>query len=101
MLHPSYSELIDHVNHVNDELGEPEIQSRYTLVMAVAKRARDLVNGAPLMAPDAANGRVIGQAVAEMEQEKLGIIVEPAEEQVSLEDAVLEDVQFKSAADED
>lgn len=81
MLHPSYSELIDHVNHTNKELGLPDIKSRYTLVMAVAKRARRLVEGAPLMVEDTVNGRMLSQAVNEMEAEKLGIEIEPAEDE--------------------
>ena len=30
MLHPSYSELIEKVNEVNQEKGLPEINSRYS-----------------------------------------------------------------------
>ena len=78
MLHPSYNELIAHVNHVNEELGEPRIDSRYTLVMAIAKRARNLVQGEPEMVADDVNGRPLSLAVKEMDKEKLGIvIVEP------------------------
>lgn len=94
MLHPSYVELIDHVNNVNREKGEPEINSRYTLVMAVAKRARDLVNGAPLMVPDETNGRMLAQAVHEMDCEKLGIVVADEEEieEVDAEDMAVVDL---------
>lgn len=76
MLHPSYMELIDHVNHVNEEMGEPKIDSRYTLVMAIAKRARDLVDGDELMVTDDQDGRPLSLAVKEMDKEKLGIIIE-------------------------
>ena len=51
MLHPSYSDLMDAV-HSNVEDGEePVVQSRYSIVMAASKRARQLVDGAePLVA---------------------------------------------------
>lgn len=44
MLHPSYYELIDNINKDRgDEY--PEIESRYTIVIASAKRARQLISG--------------------------------------------------------
>ena len=46
MIHPSYAELM---NVVNDgvEIGEePVVNSRYSIVLATAKRARQLINGA-------------------------------------------------------
>ena len=45
MLHPSYGELIDTVNAVNKEKNLPEINSRYSVVIAAAKRARALIDG--------------------------------------------------------
>ena len=100
MLHPSYVELIDHVNNVNKEKGEPEINSRYTLVMAVARRARDLVNGSPKMIVNDNGGRMLAQAVAEMEAEKLGIvIVEPDME--ATDEQGMTDVDLSTSIDEE
>ena len=47
MIHPSYVELMKVVN--NDvEIGEePVVNSRYSIVLAAAKRARQIVNGQP------------------------------------------------------
>lgn len=42
MLHPSYTDLM---NIVNSEGDEPVISSRYSIVMATAKRARQLIAG--------------------------------------------------------
>ncbi len=40
MLHPSYNELIEAVNKNTEESGEePIINSRYSIVIAAAKRA--------------------------------------------------------------
>ena len=101
MLHPSYVELIDHVNHVNKEKGEPEINSRYTLVMAVARRARDLVNGSPKMIEDDNGGRMLSQAVAEMEAEKLGIVVVDPEEETQEENKEMTDVDLSTSIEEE
>lgn len=100
MLHPSYVELIDHVNNVNKEKGEPLINSRYTLVMAVARRARDLVNGSPKMIVNDNGGRMLAQAVAEMEAEKLGIVVvEPDME--TADEKEMTDVDLSTSIDEE
>ena len=46
MIHPSYVELMEKVNE-NVEVGEePVVNSRYTIVAATAKRARELNEGA-------------------------------------------------------
>ncbi|MBR4027203.1 MAG: DNA-directed RNA polymerase subunit omega [Lachnospiraceae bacterium] len=46
MIHPSYVELMKVVNN-NVEIGEePVVNSRYSIVLAAAKRARQLIDGA-------------------------------------------------------
>jgi DNA-directed RNA polymerase subunit omega len=45
MLHPSYSELIDAVNSNVEEGEEPVVNSRYSIVIASAKRARQIIAG--------------------------------------------------------
>lgn len=45
MLHPSYSELMDAVNANVEEGEEPVVNSRYSIVIAAAKRARQLIAG--------------------------------------------------------
>ena len=51
MIHPSYVELMKVVNN-NVEIGEePVVNSRYSIVIAAAKRARRIIDGAePLIA---------------------------------------------------
>lgn len=51
MIHPSYVELMKVVNN-NVEIGEePVVNSRYSIVIAAAKRARQIIYGAePLIA---------------------------------------------------
>ena len=46
MLHPNYVELMKVVNKDVEEGEEPVISSRYSVVMATAKRARQIIAGA-------------------------------------------------------
>ena len=45
MLHPSYSDLMEVVNSDVVEGEQPVVQSRYSIVLATAKRARQIVAG--------------------------------------------------------
>ncbi|MDO4787657.1 MAG: DNA-directed RNA polymerase subunit omega [Johnsonella sp.] len=44
MLHPSYNDLIEVVNSEVEPGEQPVVQSRYSIVIATAKRARQLVD---------------------------------------------------------
>ena len=46
MIHPSYVELMKVVNDGVEIGEEPVANSRYSIVLATAKRARQLINGA-------------------------------------------------------
>ena len=96
MLHPSYGELIEKVNEVNKEKGLPEVNSRYSVVMAAAKRARAIIDGDRPMVGDAdPDQNVLSGVVAEMEAGKIGIKmeepVETGEPAVSYEDMAVVD----------
>ena len=43
MLHPSYSDLMNVVNSGGEEGETPVVNSRYSIVMATAKRARQII----------------------------------------------------------
>ena len=45
MLFPTYGDIINHVNETSED-GTPIIESRYSVVVAASKRARQLVDGA-------------------------------------------------------
>lgn len=67
MLHPSYTELMAKINEVEEIGEEPVINSRYSIVIATAKRARQLV--------DAENQKKAAdpeKAAAEKEQAQIG-----------------------------
>lgn len=46
MLHPSYTDLMKVVNSEIEPGEHPVVNSRYSIVIATAKRARQLINGA-------------------------------------------------------
>ena len=45
MLHPSYTDLMNVVNSGVDEGDAPVVNSRYSIVMATSKRARQIIAG--------------------------------------------------------
>ena len=70
MLRPSYSDLMETIN--TSELVNQEITSRYTIVLAAAKRARQLIDGAhPLTY--APTDRAVSIAIKEMDEGKLAL----------------------------
>lgn len=51
MIHPSYVEMIDKINEEQDREDAPLVTSRYSVVLATARRARQLVSGAEPFVP--------------------------------------------------
>ena len=45
MLHPSYTDLMAVVNSEVEPGEHPVVQSRYSIVLATAKRAREIIAG--------------------------------------------------------
>lgn len=45
MLHPSYSDLMNVVNAGAEDKEHPVVNSRYSIVLATSKRARQLIDG--------------------------------------------------------
>lgn len=45
MLRPSYIDLMNSVNESAAELGAEGVESRYSVIMAASKRARQIVDG--------------------------------------------------------
>jgi len=73
VLTPSYSELMQKIN--TDMLVDSKITSRYTIVLAVAKRARQIIDGSDPLTY-APTDRAVSIAVKEMGEGKIKINVE-------------------------
>lgn len=80
MLHPSYTELIQVVNS-EVESGEPNVvNSRYSIVMATARRARQIIAGdEPLVHADGA--KPLSAAVKELNEGKIKILAKDEEQE--------------------
>ena len=77
MLHPSYTDLINAVNSGVAESGdEPVVQSRYSIVIATAKRARQIIAGDEPMIAKAYNKNPLSIAVEELYEQKVKILPE-------------------------
>ena len=73
MLHPSYTDLMKVVNSEVEPGEAPVVNSRYSIVMATAKRARQIIAGdEPLVTAKAA--RSLSIAVEELNQGKIKIL---------------------------
>lgn len=79
MLHPSYSDLIQVVNSEVEQGEAPVVNSRYSIVMATAKRARQIIAGdEPLVEGDAL--KPLSLAVEELNQGQIKILGDEEEE---------------------
>ena len=66
MLHPSYSDLIEIANSGVEEGEHPVVNSRYSIVIAAAKRARQIISGADPLVADAEGKKALSIAVEEL-----------------------------------
>ena len=73
MLHPSYSDLMEVVNSEVEPGEQPVVNSRYSIVMATAKRARQIVGGSLPQVP-ARGKKPLSIAVEELNQSKIHIL---------------------------
>ncbi|MBO4976402.1 MAG: DNA-directed RNA polymerase subunit omega [Lachnospiraceae bacterium] len=73
MLHPSYSDLMKVVNSEVEPGEAPVVNSRYSIVMATAKRARQLIGGEEALVPERTN-KPLSVAVEELNQGKIKIL---------------------------
>lgn len=74
MLHPSYVDLMKVVNKGVEEGEEPVISSRYSVVMATAKRARQIIAGDEPLVKTKAKEKPLSIAVRELDQGQIRIL---------------------------
>ncbi|MEY8352040.1 DNA-directed RNA polymerase subunit omega [Lachnospiraceae bacterium 54-53] len=75
MLHPSYSDLINVVNSEVEPGEAPVVQSRYSIVIAASKRARQIIGGSETEIPGAGK-KPLSVAVEELYEGKVKILSE-------------------------
>ena len=93
MIHPSYSELIEAINTNNEEDDNTiMMNSRYSLVLATSKRARQIIAGAEPMVEGGSSKKPLSTAIDEFYQGKVKIIADAStEEEETVVEAVAEE----------
>ena len=92
MLHPSYTDLMKTINSEVEEGDTPVVNSRYSIVLATAKRARQLIAGEEAFV-NSRGKKPLSIAVEEIE--KGFVTIEPEnheEEEAAAEPAAAESV---------
>ncbi len=80
MIHPSYTELIEAINtNSEDDDTTMSLNSRYSLVLAASKRARQIIAGFKPMVEGAAGKKPLSVAIDELYKGKVKILA-PEEE---------------------
>lgn len=72
MLHPSYTELMKIINNESED-DTPVINSRYSIVMATAKRAREIISDEEYSAMPGGR-KPLSEAVSELEDGLIRIV---------------------------
>ena len=81
MIHPSYSELIKVVNQGTEDDETPVVSSRYSIVLATSKRARQLIAGAEPKVGGTHGKKPLSIAIDELYKGQVKIM--PEEEETS------------------
>ena len=97
MIHPSYVDLMQVVNKGVEEGETPVINSRYSIVMATAKRARQIVDGDEPLIDVAEGEKPLSIAVEELNQGKIRILSENEPD----EEAEEEEIVFEETGEEE
>ena len=82
MIHPSYTELIQAINNnAEEDDNTMMLNSRYSLVLATSKRARQLIAGSEPLVDGAAGKKPLAIALDELYKGKVKIVATSEEEE--------------------
>ena len=79
MIHPSYVELMKVVNEGVEIGEEPVVNSRYSIVLATAKRARQIIAGDEPLVKAEQGKKPLSIAVEELYESKVKIVSDEEE----------------------
>ena len=92
MIHPSYTELMEVINEGAEIDDEPLVTSRYSVVLATSKRARQLIAGAEPLVPNTAGKKPLSIAIDELYKGEVKIVAaSEAEEDTTKTQTVAEE----------
>ncbi len=99
MIHPSYSELIEAINTNNEDDDESMVlNSRYSLVLATSKRARQLIAGSKPLVEGAAGKKPLAIPIDELYKGKVKIL--PGKHEDEEEAAAAEETATETSKEE-
>ncbi|MCR5388919.1 MAG: DNA-directed RNA polymerase subunit omega [Lachnospiraceae bacterium] len=78
MIHPSYVELMKAVNDGAEFENEPVVNSRYSIVIAASRRARQIIAGDEPLVNASPNEKPLSIAVREIYEGKVKILTDDA-----------------------
>ena len=93
MLHPSYTDLMKVVNKDVEEGATKVVNSRYSIVLATAKRARQIIDGEEVLVQAKAGQKPLSIAIEEVNQAKIKIVGEEGSLDLYDDDGVSLDYQ--------
>ena len=79
MIHPSYSDLMEVANSEVEQGEHPVVQSRYSIVLATAKRARQIIAGEEALVQSEGK-KPLSASVDELYQGKVKIVGDDEDE---------------------
>ncbi len=88
MLHPSYTDLMKVVNAGVEEGDTKVVNSRYSIVLATSKRARQLIDREVPMVNAKEEAKPLSVAIQELNEGKLKIVAENSEEESECKQAL-------------
>ena len=76
MLHPSYTDLMKVVNQDVEEGATKIVNSRYSIVLATSKRARQIIDGKEPLVSTKPGEKPLSIAIDELNNSKIKIVAE-------------------------
>lgn len=76
MLHPSYTDLMNIANSEVEQGEQPVVNSRYSIVLATAKRARQIIAGSAPLTETNNCPKPLSMAIAELSSSAIKIDAE-------------------------
>ena len=99
MLHPSYSDLMKVVNSGVEEGETPVVNSRYSIVIATSKRAREIIGGDEPLVNGMEGEKPLSIAVKELYDSKIKIL--PGDEENMEDEEHLSNEEFEELGEVD
>ena len=79
MLHPSYTDLMRVVNQDVEDGSTKVVNSRYSIVLATSKRARQLISGDEALVDTKVGQKPLSVAIDELNNAKIKVVSDDAE----------------------